>query len=88
MGIDDPMIVEIVAEYGQSASNPEMLAAQAWAKELHGVTSGFITSVQVPMKPNESLSNQAERLFRALNESQNFHDNLVRYIHFLMERRK
>ena len=24
MGIDDPMIVEIVAEYGQSASNPEM----------------------------------------------------------------
>lgn len=45
MGIDDPLIVEIVAECSQSASNPGILTAQAWAREPNSVTSGFITSV-------------------------------------------
>lgn len=88
MGIDDPLIVEVVAEYGQSASNPEMLTAQAWAREPNGVTSGFITSVQVPAKKNESLDDQGERLFRALNESQEFHETLVSFIHMLIKHRK
>ncbi len=88
MGIDDPMIIEIVAECGQSASNPEMLTAQAWAREPNGVTSGFISSVRVPAKENESCDDQGERLFRALNESQDFCETLVSFIQMLIRRRK
>lgn len=87
MGIDDPLVVEIVAECGQSASNPEMLIAQAWAREVNATTCGFITSVQVSAKPNESIDDQAERLFHALNESQNFHETLTSFIHLLIKHR-
>lgn len=88
MGIDDPLIVEIVAECSLSASNPGMLTAQVWAREPNSVTSGFITSVQVPTKENESLGDQGERLFHALNESQDFCETLVSFIQMLIRRRK
>ncbi|WP_299967135.1 hypothetical protein [uncultured Oscillibacter sp.] len=88
MGIDDPMIVEIAAEFGESATEPGMLLAQAWAREQNSATSGFITSVYVPAKVNESPAEQGERLFRALNESQDFTETLTRFIHLMINSRR
>lgn len=88
MGIDDPLIMEIVVECSQNTSNPGMLTAQAWAREPNSVTSGFIASVQVPIKENEPLSDQGERLFQALNESQDFCETLISFIQMLIRHRK
>lgn len=88
MGIDDPMIIEVAAEFGESSAEPGMLLAQAWAREPNGVTSGYISSVRVPAKANESPAEQGERLFRALNESQDFTETLTKFIHLLIKNRR
>ena len=88
MGIDDSMIVEIAAEFGESAAKPGMLLAQIWAREQNSVTSGFITSVYVPAKANESPAEQGERLFRALNESPDFSETLTRFIRLMINNQR
>lgn len=88
MGIDDPMTVEIAAEFGESAAKPGMLLAQIWAREQNGVTSGFITSVYVPAKANESPAEQGELLFRALNESPDFSETLTRFIRLMINNQR
>ncbi len=88
MGINDPMIVEVVAEYGESSTAQGTLVASVWAREPKGVISGFISNVEIPSKPGESSDTQAERLFRALNEDDMFVEQLTQFIRILIKNRK
>ena len=88
MGINDPMIVEVVVEYGERAATQSALAACAWAREPQGVISGFISNMEIPAKANEPSDAQAERLFHALNEDDVFIKQLTQFIKILIKNRK
>ena len=84
LGINNDLLIEIVVEYGENPSNTKDLIANAWAREVGGVISGFITSVHLAARKNEQPMDQATRIVSALNESNIFQEQLSEFIAMLI----
>ena len=84
-GIDSNKIMEIVVEYGENPTNTSDLIANAWAREVGAVISGFIASVHLPVQKNEPPMEQANRILAALNESETFEEQLSKFIAMLIK---
>ena len=87
VGIDSNKIMEIVVEYGENPTNTSDLIANAWAREVGAVISGFIASVHLPVQKNEPPMEQANRILAALNESETFEEQLSKFIAMLIKKR-
>ena len=78
VGIDSNKIMEIVVEYGENPTNTSDLIANAWAREVGAVISGFIASVHLPVPKDE-------RILAALNESETFQEQLSEFVALLQK---
>jgi len=84
-GIASSMMMEVVGEFGLDADAQKKVIANIWARETGGVTSGFMGTVKVPTKENESPDKQAERLFKKLNQDDDLLQNLTRFAELLIK---
>ena len=83
--IDSGMVVEILVEFGESATDQRELMANVWAKEDDGVTVRFLMPVHLPAVPNETPKEQVNRIFAALNENDAFKAKLYHFVAHQLE---
>ena len=86
MGINSNKIIEIVVEHGMSARKNNVITANIWARPVGGVLSGFLLPIEVPAKQNESVLERSERIVTAINSSDQFMEQLCKFITMLINR--
>ena len=69
--IDDPMIVEILVDYGENSARAE-LTANVWVRQENGKTMDFLTSMYLPKIDGETAQEQVNRIFAVLNGNRAF----------------
>lgn len=80
-GYDDSMIVRLSIDYGKY--DEESYGVNVWASEPRGTSKLYICTIYVPM------SDQADRdIIEALNQDENFHSVVCRFIELTQKHRK
>lgn len=77
--IDDPMIVEILVDYGENAARGE-LTANVWVRQENGKTMDHLVSMYLPMVDGETAQEQVSRIFAVLNGNRTFVKMLSNFV--------
>lgn len=78
--IDSGMVIEVSVEFGENAADPNDLTANLWARQENGTGIGYLTSVHLPMKQDEPVSDQINRIFSSLSENETFKAKLYGFV--------
>lgn len=85
LGIDSRQIIEIMVEHGISSWDPNVIAANAWAKLVGAKFAETVLTVQIPLRQSEAGSERMKRIFEALIEHDLFDEKLREFVIRLIE---